>query len=80
MTEQQQLSSNNVISTMKIIWVKLILLEKGIRKEKEGRKGEKKAMGRRQIIIVKSVDSAIGLLKPNQLRRRSAFRICKYQS
>ena len=65
---------------MKIIWVKLILLEKGIRKEKEGRKGEKKAMGRRQIIIVKSVDSAIGLLKPNQLRRRSAFRICKYQS
>ena len=51
MTEQQQLSSNNVISTMKIIWVKLILLEKGIRKEKEGRKGEKKAMGRRQIIM-----------------------------
>ena len=34
----EQLSSNNVISTMKTIWVKLVLLEKGIRQEKEGRK------------------------------------------
>lgn len=47
---------------MKVIWVKLILLEKGIRKEKEGRKERrKKAMGRRQIRITKSVGSAIGL-------------------
>ena len=64
---------------MKVIWVKLILLEKGIRKEKEGREGEKKATGRRQI-RTKAVGSAIGLLKPHQPRSRSAFRICKSQS
>lgn len=61
--------------------MKLLLLEKGIRKErKEGRKGEKKAMGRRQIRITKSVGSAIGLLKLKPTQKPSAFRICKYQS